>query len=351
MVEKISNEKNDLLSELSQMSSYKFSVMDIITYSLKGGFPFFHDENHITKEGFLEDRVFMFLDKNKNRKFTTKENPLNYLIQVTRQNTNSKEYLFRIPNTNDVKLLKESKYGFNEILISINEEEANKAYDEKMKSNYTLHKFTLFDSPRQGILIDDKNLLELLHNYFGIEVYVVYSQKSEYLIEKNDLPQNSLNHIKKENAKVNFYDLAPILVNQIEDLEELNEKFKGRKIDKIAFRPNLILKGLDNSCKPQLIEKAKFMKINGLIMKKIKNCGRCKLITLDFDEICFDKKKEPLEILGEYKLDENNETLFGGYFCADNLINNLNEFKDLDSYQSNQHLVKVSKGDEVILYL
>lgn len=348
MVETLNN--NRFIEELEKMTSYKFTVLDIITYSLKGGFPVFHEEKFMTKEGFLDDRVFMFLDKNKNRKFTTKENPLNFLIQVIRKNENGKKYEFRIPNTNDLNTLKSNNYSYNSVNISIDEEEANKAYKDNSISKYKIHKFNLFDSARKGILIEDNNLSKSLKDYFGEDVYVVYSHKSEYLTEKNDLPQNSLNHIKKENAKVNFYDLAPILINQIEDLDELNEKLKGRKIDKIAFRPNLILKGVD-TFKPQIIEKAKFIKINGLLMKKIKNCGRCKLITLNIEEICFDKNKEPLETLGDYKIDENSETLYGGYFCAENLVNENGDMKDLDSFKSDDNLVNIKKGDDVIIYL
>ena len=107
----------------------------------------------------------------------------------------------------------------------------------------------------------------------------------------------------KPNDIVSFADGYPVLITNTASLDALNQKL----IDPVGmerFRPNLVING-KNAWEE---DNWKNIKIGEVILRVVKPCARCIVITID--QKTGQQGKEPLFTLSKFRK-ENNKVLFG----------------------------------------
>ena len=270
-------------------------ITKLITYPLKGAHGNETKSVILKKEGFLNDRIFSLVDKSSMKKVNMRESTKLYNIkceEIENFSNSNKIFKFVIPSKIDTESLIEE-------LVVIDS-----------KKNYKKVSFKLYDAPRNGIEIEGDCILKI-NDYLEKDYLLVFCQEPEEIIKWEN--QNKfISDIST--VKNNFYDEGTILIVQEEDVNELNEllvKSGNPIVEARAFRPNIIISGYD----AQSIEKAKSICIRNILFRRMSNCGRCKIVTYNFEKGEMNKNKEPLETLADYRFDNSgNKTTFGGYY-------------------------------------
>ncbi|CAM9229005.1 unnamed protein product, partial [Phaeothamnion confervicola] len=93
---------------------------------------------------------------------------------------------------------------------------------------------------------------------------------------------------------VSFADGFPMLWASQESLEEVNRRL-GEPIPMNRFRPNVVVTGSGPFCEDEWTE----MRVNGIIMRPVKPCSRCKIPTIDQKTLA--TSNEPTETLRTFR--------------------------------------------------
>jgi uncharacterized protein YcbX len=105
-------------------------------------------------------------------------------------------------------------------------------------------------------------------------------------------------HVAQQKDEVSFADFAPYLIISKASLSDLNSRM-DKPLSIRSFRPNIVVSG------PAPFEEDSWKKfaIGEALFRKLKECGRCILTTLDPDT--GEKSgEEPLKTLRSYRLDD-----------------------------------------------
>lgn len=100
-----------------------------------------------------------------------------------------------------------------------------------------------------------------------------------------------------------FADGYPLLLLSAESLSALNEKL-DIPVMMNRFRPNIVVDG----CAPFEEDSWKLIEINGVVMRVVKPCARCTVVTIDQEDAS--SGKEPLRTLAAFRK-VDGKVLFG----------------------------------------
>ena len=148
-------------------------------------------------------------------------------------------------------------------------------------------------------------LTDVLGTYGGSELRLVrFDQEGERPVPKK--------YLHGDHAESAFSDQFPYLITSWESLDKLNNgllESNSPKVSMNRFRPNLVVKGLDN---------VEMMTSSNLICEKSgyqfglrKPCKRCKITTIDQETGEIQNPKEPLATLTKLKF---SEEAYGAFF-------------------------------------
>ena len=124
----------------------------------------------------------------------------------------------------------------------------------------------------------------------------------DYRLVFMELPDRKIEGVDKKIFP--FSDSSPFLILSHESLEDLNKRLK-RPLSMDRFRPNIVTKGGEPYAEDFWAE----YKIANIGFKKLKDCSRCQVTTVEQTKGIFDGK-EPLKTLAQYRL-RNNKVCFG----------------------------------------
>ncbi|CAD5123407.1 DgyrCDS11758 [Dimorphilus gyrociliatus] len=105
-------------------------------------------------------------------------------------------------------------------------------------------------------------------------------------------------------------NFAPFLLGSESSLKDLNDRIKGDPLKMINFRPNIIIEGT----KPWDEDDWEYVFINNVCFKRIKDCTRCPMTTLDPQKGKLREDGEPLKTLQTFRTkpeEYGNKTMFG----------------------------------------
>ncbi len=120
--------------------------------------------------------------------------------------------------------------------------------------------------------------------------------------------------------QVSFADGYPYLMTSQESLDFLNQKLET-PVGMDRFRPNLVIEGGS----PHIEDQFHFFKIGEVLLKGVKPCGRCKIVTIN--QTSLEIGSEPLKTLSTYRK-SGNKVLFGQNLVlekSDNYIINIGD--------------------------
>lgn len=100
-----------------------------------------------------------------------------------------------------------------------------------------------------------------------------------------------------------FADQYPLLLMSEPSLNDLNERLEHPVLMN-RFRPNIVVDG----CEPFAEDTWKKIRINNIVMRVLKPCARCVMVTIDQADASTDK--EPLKTLAEYR-NTDGKVMFG----------------------------------------
>lgn len=307
------------IENLSTKVDSELEITGLFCYPLKSGYPIKENSLTIDNSGPLYDRSFSLVEKTKMKILSMKEDPKLFYVKCSRlEDTESVKFSFEIPKNNKLLSMKDME----------NQEYVKEIIDLS-KDLGSDTEIVVCGTKRIGKIIDKENINKAILDYFGKEYLLVYCNEAGKLSNYTFAKPEFLKDYNSEVAYMKYHDGAPLLIVQEEDLEELNTKIQtnnkeSQKCSSLNFRPNIVIKGGE----AQLVEKAERLIINNCVFRRVFNCGRCKLTTFDYNLGEFDKKKEPLDSLSEYKFDDIRLTsTFGGYYYLESDLNEKNNLK------------------------
>ena len=257
----------------------KIKIANIFVYPLKSCKEISLTEAKVTQNGILHDRTVAIFHADDLTPCTLRLYPNMSLIE-----TNINDGIF---------------------VISIEGKEVFSFDPSELEGDST--ELTIWGVKGSGLSISSQ-LDKTLSDHIGKSVVAFYSNTGSRRVLDDSKAQKFSTVTEADRS--NFSDKCPFLITSKESLIKLNEEMEGKEpanMQQIRFRPNIVLE----SCFPFQELEIKGFKVGGVTFRPLYPCTRCKLTTVNYDDLTHYKSQEPLKTIKNLHYDE---TVMGGVF-------------------------------------
>jgi uncharacterized protein YcbX len=271
------------------------SVECLQIYPLKSGHEIDLESSSLTPCGLKNDRILVMITKKGHNLMTIRQYPTMYDIKVS------------IPDEAGIVTI---EFPISKTDTQVFKIDLNDTKDKQILPHILIQAFYT-----DLQVVSNEQLEKALADYLGIEVLIASALKPR-MCSDFDEPEKYTKEIKDTDSSY-FADLAPLLITSVESLVQVNkwiEENGHEPIKMIRFRPNIVLNG---GSEPFWEDKVYKIKIGSVVLRRIKDCTRCKLTTFDTDKKEFDKTNNPLNVLKVHRKNVWGEMVFGQNFAVD----------------------------------